>query len=349
MGFEGAGFEIAWTNECEPEFVKGYEFGTTFWRMSNGIKKPACISSTKRIENLDSDSILSEAFPEGKPEMFGVVGGPPCPDFSVGGKNLGFDGGRGKLSRVFVQRICDLSPDFFVFENVPGLIRTERHRKIFDQLLCKLREKYVCDWKVLNALDFGVPQDRQRLILIGVSPSIFRKHFGRKHKQNEADWFPWPKPKYPNAVERFNWTAISDSVTKSAKPKNIPSSLMVGTYLNGNNPPQSHPNGDETFIPRSEKFTEIEEGDISRKSFKRLHRWRYSPTAAYGNNEVHLHPWEDRRLSVREVLRIQSIPDTYILPKNMTLSAKFKMVANGVPVLLAEAIGKSVIRFLNRS
>ena len=84
------------------------------------------------------------------------------------------------------------------------------------------------------------------------------------------------------------------------------------------------------------------EGDVSRKSFKRLHRFRFSPTAWYGNQEVHLHPWKARRLSVREALRIQSVPDEYVLPKEMSLSAKFKMICNGVPCIMARAVAQSV-------
>ena len=82
----------------------------------------------------------------------------------------------------------------------------------------------------------------------------------------------------------------------------------------------------------------IEEGDVSRKSFKRLHRWRYSPTAAYGNNEVHLHPYKVRRLSIAEVLAIQSVPPEFELPSNMSLTDMFKTVGNGVPVLMVGKI-----------
>jgi site-specific DNA-cytosine methylase len=61
----------------------------------------------------------------------------------------------------------------------------------------------------------------------------------------------------------------------------------------------------------NKKFQEIAGGDNSRQSLKRLHRRRYSPAAAYGNNEVHLHPTEKRRLTVRETMRIQTVPDEY--------------------------------------
>ena len=73
------------------------------------------------------------------------------------------------------------------------------------------------------------------------------------------------------------------------------------------------PNGVEGFTPKSDKFNWIPEGDVSRKSFKRLHRWRYSPAVAYGNNEVHLHPTQPRRLTVREAMRIQTdLPPKYV-------------------------------------
>ena len=106
------------------------------------------------------------------------------------------------------------------------------------------------------------------------------------------------------------------------------------------------PNQNEYFRPKSGRFQLIEEGDTNRKSFKRLHRYRYSPTVAYGNNEVHLHPTEPRRLTVREALRLQTVPDTYVLPGNMTLTAKFKMISNGVPTKKAELIAKEIRRTL---
>ena len=112
------------------------------------------------------------------------------------------------------------------------------------------------------------------------------------------------------------------------------------------NIPEGLSNSREGFKPYSLKFKTVREGDTSGKSFKRLHRYRFSPTACYGNNEVHLHPWEHRRLTVREAMRIQGIPDAYALPDAVPLSSKFKMVANGVPVPLAEQIAFSLRKFL---
>lgn len=121
---------------------------------------------------------------------------------------------------------------------------------------------------------------------------------------------------------------------------------MVDHLLNGANTPLDKPNGNDVFKPKSEKFSTVNEGDTKRKSFKRLHRYRYSPTACYGHREVHLHPWEKRRLSVREAMRIQGIPDEYQLPDNATLSNKFALVSNGVPVSLAHQVALSLKIFM---
>lgn len=92
---------------------------------------------------------------------------------------------------------------------------------------------------------------------------------------------------------------------------------------------------------------DIDEGDDSKKSYKRLHRWRYSPTVAYGNNEVHLHPYKVRRLSAAEALALQTLPKEFALPDDMTLTNKFKTIGNGVPYLLSSGIAKTIRDYLN--
>ena len=90
----------------------------------------------------------------------------------------------------------------------------------------------------------------------------------------------------------------------------------------------------------------VDEGDDSKKSYKRLHRWRYSPTVAYGNNEVHLHPYKARRLTVAEALALQSLPKEFSLPPTMSLTDKFKTTGNGVPFLLAKGIAQTINDYL---
>ncbi|MCR4811877.1 MAG: DNA cytosine methyltransferase, partial [Bacteroidales bacterium] len=74
-----------------------------------------------------------------------------------------------------------------------------------------------------------------------------------------------------------------------------------------------------------------------------------SPTAAYGNNEVHIHPYKPRRISVAEALAIQSLPKEYELPPSTSLSDAFKTIGNGVPFLLANSIAKSIADYLKQN
>jgi len=349
MGFELAGFKVVWTNEYNPVFKDMYEYGMTAWRRSfDPGSAVAKITEKRSIEDMSAVEILKHAFPCGKPPIFGAIGGPPCPDFSSGGKNLGSGGKYGILSKIYADLIYDIQPDFFVFENVPGLFRTQKHRAFLEELECKLEESYTVDLKILNALEMGVPQDRERLIFLGIVDILAEVLLGRRPKEGERGWFPFPEcPKYKDAKTRFNWPTIVLPGKKPGKPSGIPEELMVHHVLDGCNPPNRQPNGLEGFQPYSAKFKTVCEGDVKRKSFKRLHRYRYSSTACYGHNEVHLHPWENRRLTVRETMRIQGIPDSYILPPEKSLTAKYALIGNAVPVPLAYHVAVSLYDFLD--
>ncbi|WP_197686576.1 DNA cytosine methyltransferase [Thermanaeromonas toyohensis] len=340
LGFMQAGFKIIWCNEYNRSFVKGYEYG-----VASLTGREPCKVNTESIVNLGARQIAKEAFGNTpRPGLFGIIGGPPCPDFSVGGKNRGENGEQGRLSKVFVDKILDLQPVFFLYENVPGLIRTAKHREFLRRLLTQLETHYTLDYKVLNALEYGVPQDRERLFVVGFHKKWLKRYFGQLPVL--GGWFPWPEPLYPDAKNKYPWPDLSPFGGEPEKPEGIPDELVVGPLICNTEEIARLPNGLEGFRPYSRKFLTIPEGDVSRKSFKRLHRWRYSPTAAYGNNEVHLHPTLPRRLTVREAMRIQTVPDGYALPPDLPLSDKFKMIGNGVPVRLAYAVALSFIKVL---
>lgn len=341
IGFISAGFETVWHNEYDGNFVRGFEHGMLSL-FGPGHPK---IENTKSITDLTGDEVLREAFGSKAPDVFGVIGGPPCPDFSVGGKNRGGTGTRGQLSSVYVDRVLEIQPTFFVMENVPGLARTAKHRVFLNGLIKRLSHDYVTDLRILNALEFGAPQDRERMFLVGFNRSWLSSR-GLNPEEQEAV-FQWPcDARYENAKTRFHWPSTAPLGGSPRKPAGVPRELTVGHYVGKPEQTRRLPNGEDGFRPYSHRFAEVLEGDTSRKSFKRLHRWRYSPTAAYGNNEVHLHPFEPRRLTVREALRIQTVPDNYDLPADMPLSHKFKTIGNGVPVKLAEAVAASIRRAL---
>lgn len=355
LGFEEAGFNIVFVNEYKEEFLQAYQHA----RRNRDNNDPIhgyhqCSIDDFAIE--DRNHLLHLAVQQERDagNVVGFIGGPPCPDFSIAGRNRGRNGPNGILAQSFVNLIIDVQPDFFVFENVRGLVKTKRHCEYFDELKQQLRGAgyYIAD-KLLNALSFGVPQDRDRIILVGIHQD-FHNANGYITPEGELD-FHWMNHAVFGEVERIKgeaWRTTDRFIPNNNRyfPRNTPDryrELCVETWFRRNNV-LNHPNGNDCFGVKSglSKMQTIAEGDVSRKSFKRLHRWRYSPTAAYGNNEVHLHPYKVRRLSVAEAMAIQSLPAWFELPPNMTLSNKFKMIGNGVPFLMAQAIAMTLDQLL---
>lgn len=346
MGFEKAGFSIVWTNEVDEGFVKLHEAGITSWRKARGNGIKAEIFNKKSITEVSADTIIQEAFPEGKPEDFGIIGGPPCQDFTINGNMEGFNGERGKLTIVFFDRILELLPTFFVMENVTGLTKSKSSKEHLEKLLKRVEKKYYIDHKTLNALDFGVPQFRERVFFIGIRKEKLDENIVNK---SLGEWFNFPvNKKYNGVASKYKWATAVPFGKKLTIPSDLPIELCVEKCLVPFRQMNKIPNANEYFnlYVQEKELKKISEGETNRPSFKRLHRFKYSPTACYGNNEVHLHPYRNRRLSVRETLRIQGVEDSYILPPELPLSKKFKMIGNGVPVPLAEAVANAVKDFI---
>lgn len=341
LGFEDAGFEVAFVNEIDKSFMFAHEHSRNVLKK----KKPKYGYDLASIDDyLTSDG---QHFLTGKVkqeqeagDLVGFIGGPPCPDFSIGGKNKGKNGENGKLSKSYIDCIGKFNPDWFVFENVKGLWRTKKHREFYDSLKLELNELgYVLDDRLINSLEYAVPQDRFRIILFGI----------KKELSGGPVNLPWEKfMLFPNEKAlQYEWPEKTPFGSSLNLPKNVPAELTV-QYWFDKNCVNSHPNQKHHFIPRAglAKFKVIDEGDTSKKSYKRLHRYRYSPTAAYGNNEVHLHPTEPRRISAAEALAIQSLPKDFELPSSMTLSAMFKTIGNGVPYLVSTGVAKTIKDYL---
>ena len=349
MGFTAAGFNIVWTNEIDKQFSVFYREGITAWKQERGLLKRGegcAISNQNSIKDIQNNTILEEAFKE-KPYHFGIIGGPPCQDFSINGNLNGFQGDRGSLTDAYLYKILELQPSFFIMENVTGLIKVKKNAKHFFELLEVMKDDFVIDWKVLNSLEFGVPQSRERIFVVGINKSKFDVS-SFEHTNN---WFPFNKyAGHAGAQTSYKWPEANTFGITPVQPSGIPPELCVESCLVSEELEGAVANANEYFKLHGDKrhLRSIKEGETNRPSFKRLHRYKYSPTACYGNNEVHLHPYQHRRLSVRETLRIQGVEDSYIITTPGFLSKKFKMIGNGVPVPMAEALGKSVWDFMKK-
>ncbi|MDZ8106648.1 MAG: DNA cytosine methyltransferase [Nostoc sp. DedQUE12a] len=358
LGFETSGFNIVYVNEIFSPFMAAYRYSRQVLNLgmpeygyhqgeAGDVSKLTEDSQAQRIYELVKDCRKFN-------DIVGFIGGPPCPDFSIGGKNRGYLGDNGKLSDSYVELICQNLPDFFLFENVKGLWKTKKHRLFFESLKQRLEQAgYILTERLINSFEYGVPQDRERIILIGFQNNFLKniaREFSREEFLNKEilPWenyilyerknvfaYPWPKR------DLFQENSLMPC------PDDIPQELTVEYWFRKNNV-LIHPNARHYFQPRAAitKFALVDEGDDSKKSFKRLHRWRYSPTACYGNNEVHLHPYKVRRISVAEALAIQSLPANFVLPENMSLTNMFKTIGNGVPYLASKALAQTIIKFL---
>ncbi len=360
LGFMNQGFQVIEAIEFEENFVKAYNFGTASY-VSKSQKKVFTDKKVKSIcieKPLDaSDSGLQKELKKKYSNITGIIGGPPCQDFSAAGLNKGHTGEKGKLIFTYLEIVKKVKPSFIFFENVAGLVNTKNHQVGFFELYDALQaEGYHIWYEVINSLNLGIPQDRPRLAMVGFKKPIIKKLLKAGYKlllekpedNIEELIFKWPKNKFtdPKKIDwpktwGFGSNIIREEVSKIPEEYKC---LTVSYAFDGLN--DIIPNQKEQFEPHSEKFKTILEGDTSGKSFKRLHRYRYSPTVAYGNNEVHLHPTKKRRLSVREALRLQTVPDTYILPSDMGLSHKFKLISNGVPTKKADLIAQEIYRTL---
>jgi DNA (cytosine-5)-methyltransferase 1 len=146
-GFEQAGFDIAWANEFDSKIWDTFVYNYPH-------------------THLDRRSIVLVPTAE-IPAAIGVIGGPPCQSWSEAGALRGIQDERGKLFFEFMRVLRDKQPLFFLAENVSGML-AQRHEVAFRSILRQFRSAgYRVSWQLLNAKDYSVPQDRQRVVFVG--------------------------------------------------------------------------------------------------------------------------------------------------------------------------------------
>lgn len=365
LGFEkvdGCPYELRMANEIDPNFRTCYKYAREH------LKDPIKVPDGFIFENSVEDFILRSGEPKkGKDSVYkkfagllradrdagrlvGFIGGPPCPDFSVAGKNLGKDGDVGFLSSRYVKLICQERPDFFLFENVKGLFCSSKHRAYFDYICNQLKSEYLIDPQLVNSLCYGVAQHRERLIMIGIRKDLLPEaRRGDLHKLLNWEGYQaysksalahkkWPAGRPFCEDGNIPWPTQSPEGCRYDYIKDLTVRKCWEMF-----DVDKHPNHTNRTKPRSlDKYSTIPEGNTTGKSYHRLNRFKYAFTAAYGHNEVPLHPWEPRRISVAEALATQSLPSDFSFPVNMGISALFKAVGNGVPFLMAKGLATMI-------
>jgi len=245
----------------------------------------------------------------------GVIGGPPCQGFSRANPGSRPDDPRNLLPSLYLEIIKALqeeySIEFVVFENVLGM-KDPKHWAKYEELINGLKKlRFIVTEKELCALDFGVPQNRNRIII-----SAMRKARGY------TQVIP---------IKRKGKSTVRETIGDLGEP------AFFKKGLNINEIPE-HPNH-WTMQPKSERFRNP---DIDKKtrSFRRLVWDKASPTIAFGNREIHLHPLGTRRLSIYEAMLLQGFPPTFVLKGN--LSQQVTQISNAVPPPLARSVAAAV-------
>src|SRR3984957_11293267 len=288
LGFESERFEIAFVNENNPTFLKAYKYSRNKLDAPSPLFGYSSLDIRKFLEDPRQVARLSKHVSDGREDgsLIGFIGGPPCPDFSMGGQHKGFAGENGQLTRVYFDLILAQKPDWFLFENVKGLFYTKKHRAFFDTLMTDLKNAgYGVNYEIINALEFGVPQYRDRVILVGVKKELVRQDFCRQRSKTTKHYSQYTELKSLNLCHHakyslakvlgHRWPQTSKFRERNIKkPQNIPLKLTVGYWLKKNKV-EKHPNAANYFQPTkgNRKFSQIKEGYESGKSYKRLHRW----------------------------------------------------------------------------
>lgn len=321
-GFEMAGFEVELAIDLWSDAIKTYNH--------NHVNK---VGVCEDIHNL-SESYLSKLVND--QNIVGIVGGPPCQGYStVGTRDI--EDPRNHLWKEYFRVVETVSPEFFLIENVKGLL-TLNKGTFKDAIISKFTTLgYDINYKVLNAADFGIPQNRQRVFFVGMKKKGFTFPKEQSHKisteealsdlpsldnlSGELFYSKQPETKYQKLMRKNNKEVKNHQQTNhTEKTKSIIAMIKDGGKISD----------------LEEKYWDIRKYN---KAFERMYSKGQANTVDTGHRN-YFHYIENRIPSVRENARLQSFTDDFEFLGSKT--SQYKQVGNAVPPLLAYAIAKAI-------
>lgn len=317
LGFEQAGFNIIWANDFDVDAQRVYKLN---------------------IGPIDGRDILSIKENE-IPECDILTAGFPCQPFSNAGKRKGVHDSRGMLYKECLRIIKNKMPKVIVFENVKGLLSTQYidGRNLADVIIDDLSNMndmgYNVVYQLVNASDYGVPQNRQRVVFVGIRKDL-HKIFSFPEKQ---------------AKQKLALKYILDI------PSDVPNQVAWGLSPQALEMIEYIPEGGswkdvpyEHLAPRFKKIRDNMKKYHSPNFYRRFSRDEINGTitaSAQPENCGIIHPTQNRRYTIREVARIQTFPDSFKFFDNNVkdITAMYKVIGNAVPVKLAKALGLAIM------
>lgn len=310
LGFERAGFEIPIANEYDPTIWETYK-----------INHP----STKLIEG-DIRNIQESDFPD---DIDGIIGGPPCQSWSEAGSLRGINDSRGKLFYDYIRILKSKQPKFFLAENVSGML-ANRHSEAVRNIIEMFKEcGYDLTVSLVNAKDYGVPQERRRVFYIG-----FRCDLGVRFK------FPVGSTADENkrlTLRDTIWDLQFTAVPAGARNYHNPKAINNNEFFTGAYSP--------IFMSRNRVKGWDEQAFTVQASGRQCQIHPQAPKMTFISQnhrefvkgKEHLY----RRMTIREIARIQGFPDTFKFIYDYTDNA-YKMIGNAVPVNLAYEVALAI-------
>ena len=361
LGLEQAGFEVVFMNEIVETFASTY---LANHNLKEGQYFIGDINELNKCLDKYSDILKNPVKP-----ITLVCGGPPCQGFSMANRQRIIDDPRNQLYKAYLQFLSEVRPQFFIMENVKGMANK------FDEIITNFKEylgeEYIYDYRLLKVQDFGIPQNRERFIMIGnrmgIDPNeIFTEierhkrppfvlkdalyglpHLEARKEKNKGEYeslecgFTERDFSYPD-TDFYHFINGDKVITKLYNHKNRYNNLRdIEIFRRLPQGANSLHESIQDIMPYKrrnnifkDKYFKLDENQICKTITSHM---------KYDCN-MYIHPWEARGLSPREPARIQTFPDDFVLkgPQN----SWYAQVGNAVPVKFAEVIGKSIMKFL---
>lgn len=316
LGFENAGFKIPFANEFDKNIYETFK-----------VNHP----NTRLIEG-DIRNVSSQSFEE---EFDGIIGGPPCQSWSEAGALKGINDPRGKLFYEYIRILKDKQPKFFLAENVSGML-ANRHNEAVKNILRLFDEAgYDVSLTLVNAKDYGVAQERKRVFYIG-----FRKDINIK--------FVFPEGSTKDDDKKITlrdiiWDLQETAVPSEEKNCHNINAINNNEYFTGAYSP--------IFMSRNRVKSWDEQAFTVQASGRQCQLHPQAPKMVkYGKDDCRFVEGKEnlyRRMTIREVARIQGFPDDFRFIYDNTNDA-YKMIGNAVPVNLAYEIAIAIKQALEK-
>ena len=314
LGFERAGFNIPVANE----------FDKTIWATfkANHPKTKLIEGDIRKVTREDITQYIDE-------EVDGIIGGPPCQSWSEAGSLRGIEDERGQLFFDYIRILKEFKPKFFLAENVSGML-ANRHSEAVQNILRLFDEVgYNVSLTLVNAKDYGVAQDRKRVFYIG-----FRKDLKIK--------FEFPKGSTEDDEKKITlrdiiWDLQDNAVPAAEKNKHNLNAINNNEYFTGTFSP--------IFMSRNRVRDWDEQGFTVQASGRQCQLHPQAPKMVkFGKNDFRFVEGKEhlyRRMTIREVARVQGFPDDFKYIYENT-DVAYKMIGNAVPVNLAYEVALGI-------